>query len=384
MAGLTTGGFVPETYEAIKDRIEGKLETFNPGFDFSPDSPDGQLIGIMTYEIYQAWQELNKVYDSYNPQVATGAALRNIGLITGLPFGNAQKSQAVVEVQGTTGTIIPRQTIVTDADGNEFYTAYETAIPSNLYVVAVVAGAIPVPAGTITEIQTPIVGWDSITQLTDGLEGSPAQTEQQYKNVRQRTVMRNYTSCVDTMQAQLIELGLGQARVINNDSPSVTLPDGTPPNTVHVTVGETGAITDEEIALVILNTNAVGCPTFGNSNADVTDNQGVTHTINFSKASEVEMQLTVDVNFLSENTAGAIDGIRTSLRQAINSLKSGDDVVWSRLFAYVTPYAEAQILDLQIGKLSGSLGTTNVVLSDSEFASITDANLTILVDGAPQ
>ena len=54
-AGLSLSGFTPETYDAIKARIEGKLEIFNPNFYFSPESPDGQLIGVMTYEIFQAW-----------------------------------------------------------------------------------------------------------------------------------------------------------------------------------------------------------------------------------------------------------------------------------------------------------------------------------------
>jgi hypothetical protein len=44
MAGLENYGFVPEEYESIVARIEGKIEAINPGFDFSPESPDGQLI----------------------------------------------------------------------------------------------------------------------------------------------------------------------------------------------------------------------------------------------------------------------------------------------------------------------------------------------------
>ena len=113
MAGLTRSGFVPDTYEAIKSRIESKLEALNPGFDFSPESPDGQLIGIMAFEIFQGWSQLNNVYNSYNPQVASGAALRNLGLISGLPYGVANRSFATCEVTGTAGTIIPQGTILT-------------------------------------------------------------------------------------------------------------------------------------------------------------------------------------------------------------------------------------------------------------------------------
>ena len=382
MAGLTSGGFVPETYEDIKGRIEAKLDVINPGFDFSPDSPDGQMIGIMTYEIFQAWNELNNVYNSYNPQLAIGAGLRNIGLITGLPYGFAQRSSATLEVTGTAGTIIPVRTFLVDAEGNEFYTTFETTVPANLQVLARVSGVIPVPAGTVTTLQVPIAGVTSITQSTDGVVGSRAQTEQQYKTERLRTVMRNATSIEGNLQGKLIEAGLNQARVINNRT-AATLADGTPANSIQVTVGEVGAVTDEQIAKIILTNGSLGCPTYGTTTVNILDSQGVTQSISFSKAAAVVIEVTLDVTYLSTQTAGASANIVKALRQHINSLESGADVVWSRLFAYITPYSQAQINTLTIAASGGTQGITNVVLNDTQFAAIADANITLSVDGVP-
>lgn len=382
MPGLTSGGFVPETYDEIKSRIEGKLESINPGFDFSPESPDGQLIGIMTYEIFQAWAELNSVYNSYNPQIATGAALKNLGLITGLIYGAATKSSATCETQGTNGTIIPAGSLLTDADGNEFYTSFETAIPSNLQVVAVIAGVIPVGIATVVNIKTPVSGWTGVTQTQAGIEGVAAQTEQQYRNTRQRTVMRNYTSVPSVLQARLVGLGVEQANVVNNTSSTVTLPDGTPPNTIHVTVGELGAVSREDVARTIIKANAMGCPTFGNTSETIEDNQGVSQQIFFSVADAVQIKVVVDVTYLSENTAGANQGIIDSLFEHINSLISGEDVVWSRLYGYITPFAKAQVNTLTVGIVAGSQGTTNVAIGDDEFANIIEAEIVLTVDGA--
>ena len=205
MAGLTIAGFEPELYDNIKNRIEGKLDNFSPGFDFSPESPDGQLIGIVTYEIFQLWSQLSMVYDSSDPQISTGAGLKNIGELTGISYGQANRSYAPCETQGTAGTIIPQGSIVSDGTNN-FYTAFEAIIPANIQVVAEVAGEIPVPAGTITNIVTQgIDGWTGITQNTDGTTGSVAQTEQQYRNFRTNTVMRNNIGIADALQARLIE-----------------------------------------------------------------------------------------------------------------------------------------------------------------------------------
>ena len=378
MAGLTISGFVPETYDNIKARIEGKLETLNPGFDFSPESPDGQLIGTMTYELFQAWAQLNNVYNSYNPTVASGAALRNIGLITGIPFGAASKSYATLETQGTVGTIIPALSLVSDADGNEFYSSFEVAIPGNIQVVSKESGVLDVSAGSVTTIVTPVTGWTGITQLLDGNSGTTAQTQQQYRNSRQRTVMRNSVSIADAMQANLHELGIDQANVFNNDSNATV--SGVPANTIEVTVGEISpAITDYMIAQVILSTNSMGCSTFGTTTVAITDTQGVSHNISFTKATQFDVEMAINITFLDPDFAGAEESIKAALIAHINSLEAGADVVWSRLFQYITAFGEAQINSLTIGELGGTLAASNIVIAAGKYTNLVDADITITV-----
>ena len=376
MAGLTSSGFVPETLEDIQERIKGKLELINPGFDFSPESPDGQLVEIFAFELWNAWTQLDLVYNSYNPAVATGAALRNIGLISGLTYGTANRSYATIELQGTAGTVVPANSIVTDDDGNEFYVAFNTTIPSNAQVISRVPGPIPVPISTLTTITTPISGWTSITQTTAGTIGTLADSEQKYRNLRQTTVMRNYTSVVDTMQARLLELGVDQASVFNNDA--IITVDGVPANTIAVTVGEVGTVTDESIATVIFETNAVGCPTFGSTTTAITDVQGYSHDINFTKASAVTIEIEMDITFLDTESAGAIEQIKAALVGHIESLLAGEDVIWSRLFTYITPYGKAQVNTLTIARAGDAQGTANLVMTDTEYASMLSTDITIV------
>ncbi len=379
MAGLTSSGFVPETYENIKDRIEAKLEQFSPGFDLSPDSPDGQLIGIMTYEIFQAWLQLGNVYNSYNPQLAYGAGLRNIGLLSGLPITAATRSYVTLETTGVADTLIPKGSIITNVDGEEFITSYNSLVPNNLQAIAKNPGVVDVSVGSVTTITTPIVGWDAVTQSTVGTEGDVVQTEQQYRNFRTRSVMRNYTSSADTMQARLLELGLQQAFISNNTSDIVTLPDGTPPNSIQVIVGEIGDVSREDIAKVIFDTNALGCPTYSSTgdSEQVEDMQGNLHTISFSIADAISLQVNLDVTYLSSNTAGALENIKEALSTHINGLLSGEDVIWSRLFGYITPYAKAQINSLTVGLVGGPYTSTNYSVGPNEYASIADVNIVV-------
>lgn len=383
MAGLDISGFTPDTYENITTRIEGKLEALSPGFDFSPESPDGQLISIMGFELTTLWTQLNNVYNSYNPLVAEGAGLRNIGLITGIPYQLADRSIATIETQGTSGTLIPRNSKVSDDEGNLFYVLFDTTIPSNAQVVSEVAGPVPVGIGALTTIETPIAGWTGFTQTTEGTLGAAAQTEQSYRNLRQRTVMRNSTDVTDVMQGRLFELGIEQAAVLNNDHPTDPLPDGTPASTIHVTVGEVSGVTDEEIAEVILTTKSLGCPTYLHPSTGTTvavlDNQGVSHDVNFSKASAVAIEISMDITYLSTDNAGAETNIKNALADHINGLLAGDDVIWSRLFTYITPFGKAQVNSLTIGKLGDTLSASNVTLLASEFATQDVADIAIVV-----
>jgi len=376
MAGLTAEGFTPESLEDIQNRIKANLEVLSPGFDFSPESPDGQLLGIMSFELSQAWNELAVVYKAYDPSQATGAALRNLGVLTGILYGAATRSAATVTLDGVAGTLVPAGSLVSDADGNDFETQFSAKVPSAVDVVSVLSGIIPVPAGSITIAKTVIADWTGVTQALDGQEGDVAQTETAYRNLRNRTVLRNYTSVDETMSARLYELGLEQVSVFSNEL-GVAAPDGTPANTIHVTVSPSALIPDEDIARVILNTKPPATPTHGATNVVLDDSLGNSHSINFTEAAEIPVFISVDVTYLDEDFAGAKESIEQALIDHINSLQVDEDVIYSRLFGVITPFGKAQVNSLEIGFSASPTGTVNLAIASDEAASTILANVII-------
>tara|TARA_R110002126_G_scaffold210876_1_gene357374 strand:- start:251 stop:1396 length:1146 start_codon:yes stop_codon:yes gene_type:complete len=378
--GLTREGFIPETYEDIKTRISTRLEAFSAGIDLSIEAPDGQLLEIISFELGQAWSELNLVYNSYNPEVAVGAGLRNIGLITGLPFGAATRSQATVDLIGVAGTVVPIGSIVSDVDGNQFTTSFNAIIPASVQAIATVSGPINVDANALINIVSPVTGWTSITSQT-GRIGSRAQTEVEYRNLRNRTVLRNFIAVEEVIRARLMEdLGIGQVTILNNDDPSISLPDGTPPNTIHVTVGEIDPIiTDEDIAQIILLTKGLGCPTFGSTSVIVNDEQGNPHTVKFSKAVPQAVFMDIEILFLDPDFAGAEENIKNDLVAHVNSLAADEDVIWSRLFGIITPYSKAQVNVLELSSDGITYTATNLAVGADEYAATTFGSINITV-----
>ena len=377
MAGLNSEGFIPLTYDEIRTRIQSKLSAFSTGFDFTPESPDGQLIDIMSFELSQAWSEINQVYNSFDPNLATGAALRNIALITGTPYGAASRSQVVLDLVGTTGTLVPYGSVVKDATGNEFTTEFDAVIPASVQAIAVIPGPILVPANTVEVIGTTVVGWTSVTQTLAGVAGKPAETDAEFRNKRNATVLRNYTSVSETVSARLYELGIEQVTVVNNDT-DTPFADGTPAKSIQVTVGEVVGATDADIARVILATKSLGCPAYGTTVVVVEDEQGASHSIGFTKATAVEVFIDMNITFLDPDiSANAQTYIKEDIVASINAQLAGEDVIWSRLFSLITPYGKAQVNSLQIGLSLGSLASANIVMALDEYATIALGNINI-------
>ncbi len=381
MAGLTSEGFIASEYQEIHGRISGRLDAFSPGIDLSSEAPDGALTEIFSFELAQAWAELGNVYSSNDPMAATGAGLRNVGMLSGLPFGAATRSQANVDLLGVAGTVVPAGSLVSDESGNEFATSFDATIPATVQAVAKLSGAINVEIGSINTMASSITGWTSVDQPTAGLEGGRAQTETQYRNLRNKTVLRNFTSVEDVVKARLVEdLGIEQVTVLNNDSPATPLPDGTPAGTIHVTVGEIDpTVSDLAIATVIMRTKGLGCPTYGSTSVLVDDDQGYPHTVRFSKATPVGIFMNIEVLFLDDDFAGASDAIRADLVTHINSLATDEDVVWSRLFGIITPYAKAQVNLLQISDDGASYVSSNLAIGADEYANTTGGSINITV-----
>lgn len=385
MAGLTIEGFTPLSLEEIKGNIKGRLINFSPEMDLSVESPDGQLVEIFSFELSQLWTELNRVYNSYNPDVAEGAALRNLGLITGLPYGAATRSQADVRVLGVAGTIVPAGSLVADAEGNEFATVYDVAIQAlplytTVQAIAVVSGNINTDANSIDTVVTNITGWTGVDQPTSGRVGGAAQTDIQYRNLRNRTVLRNASSVVEKLRARIIEsLGVDQVRITNNDS-LVNTADGTPPNHIHIVLGETDPnLTSQEIAKVIYDYKGLGTLTYGNETETIEDTQNAAHQVSFTRAEPVTIQINLEVDFLDDDYAGAEESIKEDLVAFINALPAGQNVIWSRLFGIITPYSRADVLVLELARVdngvAGPLLASSVTIGQAEYASIDIANI---------
>jgi Ni,Fe-hydrogenase I large subunit len=192
--------------------------------------------------------------------------------------------------------------------------------------------------------------------------------------------MRNYVGTVDVMRARILEAGVGQASVYSNNTGNVV--NTVPSQHIAVVVDDIDSVDDETIAEIIFETNGVGCPTHsypvtGATAVVLTDDQGFLHTVNFTKATAVEVEIKMDIQFLDEENAGALEAIQAAVMDYVNGLPAGANVIYSHLYQYITPYGDAQVDVLFLQKDGDVDGVSNIVISTSEFARLTADNLLI-------
>ena len=104
--GVGAAGFVAKPYASILADIQSaQLATMNPAIDLSPSGPLGQQNGIMALTFAQLWQLAQTVYNGFNRQAAEGAALDNLGALTGSPREGGTYTQVLVTLTFTGAAI---------------------------------------------------------------------------------------------------------------------------------------------------------------------------------------------------------------------------------------------------------------------------------------
>lgn len=214
------------------------LSTIDPAFDLSPDTPDGQMLGIVANVAAQGWELDQIVYNQFNREDVEGAGLDNLGDLTGTPREGASYSQIYVNLtvdpsMFTSYPYAPGTILLSVAGANSFTFSNAATITSSmeaggnianmLFQATNIGPTLTVNPGTLTQITTPVTGLLTANN-PEGLSqmGADSELDSAY-GPRQEADLGAQGSCTAAATAgALNELGAAQ----------------TPPVTLIVTVLE--------------------------------------------------------------------------------------------------------------------------------------------------
>jgi uncharacterized phage protein gp47/JayE len=352
----------------------------------TPDSQDGQFLAVLAQAIFDQGQALIAVFNSFSPATAQGAGLSSVVQINGLARDVSTSSTASVTIVGQANSIITNGQVGDNLGlGTVWNLPASVTIPSggSITVTATSAttGATAAAAGTLTQILTPTLGWQSVTNAAAAIVGAPVETD---AALRQRQAVSTAIAAqtpVNSILAAVANIpGVSNALVIQNAT-DVTDANGNPPHSIAVIVAGGNPTT---IAETIAATKPPGIQTVGTTNVVVLDSNGVPNTINFFVQTQTSIfgsiTLVPDGNF-NPSTSELIVG---AVVEYINSLGGNQNVLVGKLFSPANLNGDAatgssgltqQQLDslsatynipitgIQIGLSSGALSTADIILS---------------------
>lgn len=286
---------------------------------------------------------------------------------TGADGGQAQPT---VTIETNTLNLSAVNTVITITVNTEGKTAQ---VPVTL--TAETAGSIQAPAGTLTEIETPISGWTSIANALDAEVGDDEETDAELRTRRAASIQIGGTGTADAIRADLLALDDVTACLVFENKNTTVDDDGRPGKSFEVLIS--GGDSDE-IAATIFASKAAGVETFGSTSVTITDSQDYEHLIKFNRPTSVPIYLEVDV---TTNVRFPIDGETLLKNQVIAygaTLSMGDNVIVTpALVSYLGEVNGITDLTIRIGKTASPVTDDNVEIEVRELAEFDTSRITI-------
>lgn len=193
-------------------------------------------------------------------------------------------------------------------------------------VTAENAGEVQALARTLTVIDTPVSGLDSVINLLDATEGRDTESDLELRIRRAASLQVAGAATLEAIRSALQNVAdVTAVTVIENDT-DVTDGDGRPPHSFEAVVlgGANQNIADE-----IFKSKAAGITSFGSVTETVTDSQGISHSISFSRPTEVDIYVTINLTVNAEYPVDGDDLVEAALLAEGNSLGIGENVIVS-------------------------------------------------------
>lgn len=391
MPGLGTNGFeIKRQPEIIADIETAQKTVFGEDLDLDPSSPDAQLNGLLSDQMAAIWELGLQLYSGLDPRTAGGLMLDRIASIAGVVRQQAVPTTASVLLEGTIGAVIPAGTIfsapaIPDVkfilDAPVTLSGVGSAVGE---VTADTAGAILVAKHTITKIDTPVSGLDTVTNTSAGSTGIDRETDEELRRRRSNSVGLAATSMVDSIFSNVANLeGVTRTKLYENVD---TAPDvnGVPAHSMALYVK--GGV-DTDIAEAIAIKRSAGCGLAGTTSALFTDSNGFVHNIKFSRPTDVPIYIQItavknpqwDVN-ANERIISAIVDYANGDSLVCNSFLGFDiaeSVYSSRLVFGLAGEDSIQVQQILVGAAYPASAQLQAIAFD-EIATFSEANVEII------
>lgn len=239
-------------------------------------------------------------------------------------------------------------------------------------------GPVAALPSTITNIRTPVLGWNSVTNLTAATPGRWTETDEELRMRFRNSKYQRAGNILEALYTALTSIPeVREVKIYENDT-DVYDEDGIPPHSfMPVVLGGDGQV----IAQTIWENKPLGIRSYGNTVVTIIDSQFFPHDIGLERPAPVPVYITMTLTTTEEFPSDGIQRIRESLVDYFSNFRIGDDVTYSRLYTPINKVPGHQVDEMFIGITPNPTLTSNIIVPFNQIASIAPANIIVNITG---
>ncbi len=400
--GVTPEGFVLKRLADIRSDLVAALNEVTDAstgekliVDLADENdPLVQIVDSFSDGLSVAWEELQYAYNQFDPLKSSGAGLSGVVQLNGLRRKAGTFSEVIVNLVGQPDQLIPAGQQITDKDNTFVWELPQILLDGGGEgigtAICTTKGPNTALPDTLVKILTPISGWISVTNDLDATPGTSKETDTELRKRQQISTGITGASVVDALFSSLLALpDVTFVRVYENKGLTTDV-RGIPGKTVAVVIigGD-----DQEISDTIFLKQCIGMATYGTTQTEQVDLQGMQYAIFFSRPLAIQVFINVQVTVV-DPALWTTDG-PTRIKEAILAYVSGqtvsigvippldtdgyapgDDLYSSELYVPVNSVRGTQINYIYVGVISPG-STPHVEIDWNEISSFDFNDITV-------
>ncbi|MEJ6401043.1 baseplate J/gp47 family protein [Nicoliella lavandulae] len=378
---------------------------FGMGIDLDDAQTPGMLAAILASIMQRFEQELQATVNNFFVLLSNGQAVDDHGVDEDIYRKVAQYSYVNLQIDCyvDSPTIIPDESEFSTNDGHIFkiidgdvtvstpafiddgkgnVTALTDEDGQPLGRVSVQAQSLEtgysenVLPNTITNAEQSIDGVVSVTNPEGSIGGTDAESDDLLKKRIIDTRVETPAYSPNGVVAALKNLpDVTDVKLVNNRKHD-TDKYGNPGKSVHVYVvgGD-----HQEIAQALCDHLYPTTQTMGNISVPVSRSDGISENMQFDTANAVPIYVTVDLN-VDENMFdfdNGINAIKQNITNYFDTIRMGDNVVYSKLFAPIYQQSGVEYANIKISKDNSVFVTTDLSFNDFDLPIVNDKNIIV-------
>lgn len=310
-------------------RLSGDVaQAVGPTVDLSPESRQGQLIGVLAASLAQIDRGISQLYQSTSIRTASGNGLDAQTALLGIIRRPASRSRATVTFEGVLGQDIPQGTRLRSTAGDIFTTDAEAVIlqggTTTADVTAVDVGPVGVGASSITEFVSAVSGLSSVNNFAAGVEGRDIESDVELRNRYYHSLAGNSLGSLGALESALLSVP-GVTHVLTRDNATATAATVgglSIPAYSLMCVVEGG--TDAEVAAAVSERKPAGIGTAGTTLVSVPTVGGFSVDVRFQRMVVINLRVAVTISATSDFPANGASRIGAATVSYLSALLPGE------------------------------------------------------------